>query len=92
MEFCDTLEEVQRGPLRYSQTSNIPYGAAWNVGKTGIAESCSRWTGTQETIHFGTTIEIPYATACGVEVNPATARALGRDLARAVRAYLVDRV
>lgn len=87
MEFCDTLEEVQRGPLRYSQTSNIPYGAAWNVGKTGVAESCSRWMGTLETIHFGTTIEIPYATACGVEVNPSTARALGRDLARAVRAY-----
>lgn len=91
VEFCEILEEVQRGPLRYSQTSNIPYGTSWNVRTSGIGYSCSRWMGMQDTIYFGASIEIPYADAGGVEVNPRTARALGRDLARAFRSYAESR-
>lgn len=87
-EFCETLEEVQRGPIRYSQSSNVPYGTAWNVRETGIADSCSSWMASQRTVHFATSIEIPYANAGGLEVNARTARACGRDLARAFRVYV----
>ena len=37
---------------------------------------------------FASTVEIPYADVAGTAVTPATARAFGHDLARAMRAYL----
>jgi hypothetical protein len=37
---------------------------------------------------LATTIEIPYANAAGSEVNAESARALGKDLAEALAAYL----
>jgi hypothetical protein len=37
---------------------------------------------------LATTIEIPYADVAGQPVTTETARALGRDLAKAIRVYL----
>ena len=37
---------------------------------------------------LATTVEIPYATASGAELNATTTRAFGHDLARAVRCVL----
>jgi hypothetical protein len=39
-------------------------------------------------VKLATTIEFPYSNVLGNEVNAKTARAFGRDLARAIRAYL----
>ncbi|MFW5884110.1 MAG: hypothetical protein ACOCVW_01390 [bacterium] len=89
-EFCETLEQVQRGPIRYSQSSNVPYGTAWNVRDSGIADSCSSWMAEQRTIAFATSVEIPYANAGGVEVSARAARAFGRDLARAFRVHALS--
>ena len=41
-------------------------------------------------MRVGSTIEIPYANANGQEVNAESARALGRALAAALRAYLLE--
>ena len=39
-------------------------------------------------VAFGTTIELPYAVAGGVPVTPESARAFGRDLAKAMRVFI----
>lgn len=44
-------------------------------------------SGLRET-KLATTIEIPFATASGAEVNQANSRALGQDIARALVEYL----
>jgi hypothetical protein len=46
------------------------------------------WAGALPDIEVASTLEIPYANASGREVNAATARALGRDLAKALTEYL----
>ncbi len=87
--FGKILETVQTGPLRYRAADNLPFGKAWNTERNfagGV--SFSRWASGLPGIVLATTIEIPYANASGREVNPATARAFGRDLATALRHYL----
>ena len=87
--FGQILERVQTGPLKYRAADNLPFGKAWNTERNfagGV--SFSRWASRLPGIVLATTIEIPYANASGREVNPATARAFGRDLATALRHYL----
>jgi hypothetical protein len=86
-EFSKTLEAVQSGPIVYRTAHNLPFGQAWNTME-GPPRSCSRWMATLPGVLVASTIEIPYANANGTEVTPAAARALGRDLARALRQYL----
>jgi hypothetical protein len=87
------LEEVQVGPLEYRATDNLPYGVDWNrrteppVGKSSLA-----WATELGGIWMTAGFEIPYATARGAEVNPSSARAFGRDLARALRVYLTGMI
>ncbi len=85
-QFCRVLQEVQTGPLVYNPKNNLPWGQAWNTLKE--PRSCSRWTATLPGVLVATTIEIPYANVAGTPVTAESARALGRDLARAIRAYL----
>ena len=88
-EFAEVFEEIQRGPLRYAALNNLPFGRGWNTkANYGSGRSCASWTSGLPGITFGTSLEIPYANAGGQEVNAATARLLGRDLARAIRTYL----
>jgi len=87
--LCDLLARGQTGPLPYYPEDNIPYGKSWNT----VAEPkmFGRWAAGLPGVDFATTIELPYATVRGVEVNAATARAFGHDLARAMREYLLTR-
>lgn len=85
-QFCRVLEEVQSGPLTYDPKHNIPWGKAWNTLKE--PRSCSRWTALLDGVLVGTTMETPYANVAGEPVTVDSARALGRDLARATRKYL----
>ena len=48
----------------------------------------SRWAATLPGIALAATLEFPYATAGGKEVNVATARRFGQDLAHAIRRFL----
>jgi hypothetical protein len=85
-QFCRVLQDVQTGPLVYDPKNNLPWGQKWNTLKE--PRSCSRWTGTLPGILVATTIEIPYANVAGTPVTAESARALGHDLARAIRVYL----
>ena len=89
--FGEVLERVQTGPLMYNVTNNLPYGQKWNTGKNFTeGMSGAGWAVGLPGIKLATTIELPYATASGKEVNAESARAFGRDLARAMRRYLED--
>lgn len=88
-QFSKTLEEVQTGPLVYSHLNNLPYGTSWNTAaNTGDLKSFAQWASEQPGILIANTIEIPYANAGAKPVTAESARALGRDLARALRTYL----
>lgn len=87
-EFSKILETVQTGPLGFSSLNNLPYGQSWNTAaNTGDLKSFAQWASELPGIGIATTIEIPYANAAGTPVTASSARALGRDLARALRTY-----
>jgi hypothetical protein len=87
--FAETLESLRTGPLPYRVSNNLPFGQGWNTdANLGAGKSFCRWAGELPGIRFATTLEVPYANAGGVAVTPETARAFGRDLAGAMRAYL----
>ncbi len=89
--FSRILEAVRTGPLPYHARNNLPFGKSWNTGtnyKQG--KGASRWAGELPGIRLATSIEIPYANASGVPVTATSARAFGRDLARAIRRFLEE--
>ena len=88
-KFAGLLEKLNRGPLPYSTTSNLPFGMAWNTAanyKQGM--SFARWAAELHGIRAAGTIEIPYANCDGTDVTAHSARALGHSLAAALREYL----
>ena len=89
--FVQVLERVRRGPLPFrAEDGYLPQGVAWNT-PAGFAAGRPNfyWAGdTFPEARFTGAIEVPYADARGVEVNADSARALGRDLARAALAHL----
>ncbi|MCZ2155306.1 MAG: hypothetical protein LC114_15620 [Bryobacterales bacterium] len=86
--FSQLLESTHRGPLPYRRTDNLAFGVSWNKPESGRLKSFDTWASEQPGIRFASTIEIPYAEVRGVPVTPEAARALGADLARAMRMYL----
>ena len=89
--FAQVLERVRRGPILFRAADGyLPHGVAWNT-PPGFAAGRPNfyWAGdTFSEARFTGAIEIPYADAQGVEVNADSARALGRDLARAALEHL----
>lgn len=85
-QFSRILEQVQTGPLVYNTKHNLPFGQKWNTLEE--PRSCSRWAALLPGVLVASTIEIPYANVAGQPVTAETARALGHDLARAIRRYL----
>jgi hypothetical protein len=90
-EYSDILEREQRGPLRYAASSNLPFGIGWNNVDSGMLTCSSAWSASLPGFAFGVTLETAYANAHGQEVNPGTARMFGRDLARALWVFFVNR-
>lgn len=88
--FSAILESIQSGPLVFSSKSR-----GWWVYEPDEAPpetdlpSFGTWAAGLPGIWLATTIEIPYANAGGNTVTPESARALGLDLARALRVYLM---
>ena len=92
--FGRIVEDVQRGPLVYRTSDNLPFGKGWNTGRSYTqGKACSSWSAGLEGVRLAATFEIPYANAGGQPVTAAGARAFGRSLARATRVYLerIDR-
>jgi len=93
--FGTILEAERKGPIPYKKSFNLPFGVSWNktsnwtAGDAGPALlSCKQWGATLPNVALASSLEIPYANASGVAVDADSARALGRDLARAMRVYL----
>ena len=89
--FATILETVGKGPIPYKASFNLPYGVAWNTAsnvKTSDLQSASGWGVTLPNAIFASSIEIPFANACGVVVDANSARELGYDMANAIRVYL----
>lgn len=85
-ELCQILERTQAGPLKYRVKDNVPHGVSWNT----LAEPRmnSRWAVGLEGVRVATTIELPYADVRKTPVTAESARAFGRDVARAIGVYL----
>ena len=88
-EFSGILEALCSGPIPFRAANNLPYGVEWNTGENwGEGKNCARWMFEQPGIRPAAGMEIPYANAGGAAVTPEAARALGRDIARALRVFL----
>jgi hypothetical protein len=86
------LEKVAEGPLPYYARNNLPFGQAWNTGKNyRHGKSFGHWAAELPGINLASSVEVPYAKASGKPVTPESARAFGRDLARALRRFLEER-
>lgn len=87
--FSEILERVRTGRLPYKRENNLPFGQAWNKPANFVAGmSFARWAGELPGVRIASTIEIPYANVHGQAVTDETARAFGRDVAKAIRQYL----
>ena len=88
-KLSQILEAEQKGPLKFRAKDNVPFGTAWNTAanfKQGT--NMSRWAKDLPGKPFATTLEVSYANANGTTVTADSARAFGRDLARALRKFL----
>ncbi len=75
--------------LRFHATGSLPIGQGWNRScNADRGLSSNPWAWRLPGVLLAAAVEIPYATASGEEVNPDTARSLGRDIARAIRRFL----
>ncbi|HLQ80783.1 MAG TPA: M14 family zinc carboxypeptidase [Brachybacterium sp.] len=92
------LEERIEGPLPYRRAHDLPFGTAWNVPANYMSRDGLDTPLTSLDAHLaeragsGThaVLEFPYADAEGVEVDASSARAFGRDLARALASNLAE--
>lgn len=89
-KFADLLESAtQKGPLVYRVKDNVPFGTAWNTSANfKLGTNMSKWAQDLPGNPATTTLEVSYANANGAVVTADSARALGRDLARALRRFL----
>jgi predicted deacylase len=88
-KLAEILETTQKGPLPYRAKENIPFGTAWNTAanfKQGT--NMARWALSLPGAPTTVTLEVSYANANGATVTAASARALGHDLAHAIRKLL----
>ena len=87
--FGKLLEALKPNPLGYRQANDLPYGKAWNTSANfSQGMSFGRWASTLPGVRIAGSIEIPYATASGAEVNAQSARQFGDNLATALAQYL----
>ena len=86
--FSQCVEFARQGPLPFRQQDFLPFGSAWNIASNYAGKSFPAWLAEWPEIRLATAIEIPYATAHAVEVNPASARLFGADLGRGLATYL----
>ncbi|NRA37202.1 MAG: hypothetical protein HRU15_03620 [Planctomycetes bacterium] len=87
--FSQLLEQHSSGEIQVQADDYLPYGVDWNTDANyGKGNTAGRFAAQYENIQLIATMEIPYATANGAEINANTARAFGADLGRSISAYL----
>lgn len=88
--FMKTFQGLREGPILAFADPVLHFGTAWNTGNNFSAGLCAaNWAAEAfpAAVLVGA-FEVPYANAEGVEVNPESARLLGRDLAAALLSHL----
>jgi len=92
-QFAAILARTQTGPIRFREQDCLPFGTAWNTGGNWTqGKSCAAWAREAfPNADLVASLELAYADALGVEVTAASARAFGRDLARALAEMLDQR-
>lgn len=90
--FMERFGETCSGDIRMHGDGVLDFGQAWNTHSNFSAGKCATlWAGeTFPEADLIASFEVPYANAEGVEVNPETARALGRDLAATLLCHVKD--
>jgi len=87
--FSRLLASFATGPLRYDPRHNMPFGKGWNTPRTyGQHKSMALWAEQFPEMRLAATLEVPYAQVESEPVTPQSARRFGRDLARALYAFL----
>ena len=87
--FGKSLEIIEPNVLAYRQENDLPHGKAWNTaGNYAQGTSFARWASALPGVRFAGSLEIPYATANGTEVNAQSARQFGHHLTTALWQYL----
>lgn len=87
--FSTILESLPPAGLPYRAQDNLPFGREWNTAANlAGGTTMAHWASEIPGVRVASTIEVPYANASGTVVTPDSARALGRDLCRAIRRYL----
>jgi len=90
-QFSSILEATRKGTLPFHRSNNLPFGSGWNTEQGYAAGlSCSKWAAALPGINFSATLEVAYANAGKEPVTPVSARALGHDIAKALRIYLQE--
>ena len=97
-QLAATLEEITAAgrPLPYQRVHDLPFGTAWNspanyLSRDGLdtpLTSLDGFLSGRAAIGTHAVLEFPYADVQGHEVNAASARAFGADLARALARHL----
>ena len=82
------LESCQVGPLQHDASRNVPFGSGWNQGNERKSLAFDSWASGLPNVQIVTTVEIPFAQVGPTPTSATAARALGRDLATAIRTYL----
>jgi len=87
--LSELLEAGQSIPSFHRVKDNLPFGSGFNKPSSFTAGmSFGKWARTLPEAPIGTTLEVSYANSNGVTVTAASARTLGRDLAKAIRKLL----
>ncbi|GHT14945.1 hypothetical protein FACS1894170_12340 [Planctomycetales bacterium] len=88
--FGTILEKERQGTIPYRERNNLKFGILWNVPSNYKYPKlyCTGWGAMLPNTVFASPLELPFANAEGIVVDADSARALGNDLARAIRAYL----
>jgi hypothetical protein len=87
LKLSQCLQSCQTGPLRHDAGRNMPFGTGWNTGSGLKTASFAAWASGLPNMRVAATIEIPYSQVGRTPVSVEAARALGRDLGNAIRAY-----
>lgn len=87
--FSSILESLPSRCLPDQAADNLPFGQGFNTPqKLGDGKSMPDWAADLPGLEVAATLEIPYADVTGIAVTPDSARAFGRNLARAIQRYL----
>jgi hypothetical protein len=86
--FTRILERVAEGPLPYSQADGLSSESDSHHTAEALEKCAASWFAKEAGARCAMTIVVPQASARGVEVSPDSARAFGRDVARAIAEYL----